>query len=724
VARRIINTPSFDFLHGMYYAKVLEVLVRNLRDNVPEITNENEGEPAMQLLSAFALAAHLSNVFIDITAFESLLSTAQLRDTVVAFLKLIGFEVAGDTPAAVDLLITLSKKTYTSTEEVIPALAKFATRRRSADAPINYETQQAYSVNRNDQLTKAFVYDASGPTYTDKTTQANTDAVTWAVLPATPAAGDALYIGHDTNMTNRVKVTGMTTAMANVMGVWEYCDTELDDDRPDEVVDGGSTLRVVVNTLLGTDGSVNFAGLPVTVTLNSTGTTETEEVQYDGDNYVTIGYLGQITPSEDENDYSVGTNWHALTGLDDDTDNGTSSMQGNGNIDFILPQTTIENWQPIEVNGVTAFWLRFRVISVGGGPVAAVVDRLKWNDRDNFILISGEQGRTVSGEVLGSSDGTPSQAFTPGNQNVIDGTVAVSVDATTWTEVQNFLSSTSVDEHYTVELDSNGLATVTFGDGINGKIPPSGTNNIIATYRVEANLDGNVGADTITVNRDGVSNVKAVTNPRAASGWVERRGNTVEDRERLKIEGPASLRTLDRAVTTADVEYLTTQFKNSDGRKPFVRCHCVEEGFGAKTVKAVTVGPGGASTTSDDRQQLETYFNGDADRGTAGVMVANQRVFARDYTPVLIDVTGTFTGDADVESVVNALTAFLSPVAVREDGITFRWNFGDTVTLSSIIGAVIKVAGVDDFTMTVPSSNTLLTDEQLPATGTLSITKA
>lgn len=723
---RTIHVPSFDFLRGMYYPQLLELMVRQLRENVPEITNENQAEAAMQILSAFAFAGHTSNVMIDITAFESLLATAQLRESLVSHLKLIGFRVDGDLPASVDLLVTLSKKAYTSTEEVIPALTRFATRRRSTEDQILYEVQDAVEINRTDQLSQVYVFDESADTYTDRTTQANTDAITWAVLPATPAAGDALYLGHDTVMTNRVKVTGLTVAMANVTGVWEFCDDDLEDDFPDVVTNEGSNLRVEVDSLLDTDGSIDHTGLPVTVTLNSSGAAEEALVQYDGNNYVEVGYLGQVTPSEEERDYSVGTNWHRVDGLDDDTNNGATTMQLNGNIDFVVPQTAARNWTPIEVNGVTLYWLRFRVVSVGGGPVAATVDRLKWNDRDNFVLTGAVQGQTVEDEVMGSSDGTAAQAFNTGNDDVIDGTVIASVDGSSWTEVENFLSSTSIDENYTVDLNDEGVGTVTFGDGVNGKIPPSGVNNVTVSYRIDADLDGNVGSDTVTVNRDGPSNVKTVTNPRPAVGWLARRGATVEDRERLKVEGPADLRTLNRAVTSADVEYLTTKFKNGVGQKPFIRAHAIEEGFGPKTVKVVTVGPAGAATSSGDRLELETYFNGDTDTGVDGVMVANQRVFARDYTAHTIAVTGVFTGTADLQAVQNAILGLLSPVAVREDGLTYRWEFGQTVTLSSIIAAVLRVPGVEDFTLTVPATNTAMGDEELPTCtlGDLNITEA
>lgn len=726
MARRL-SVPDFDFLGAFYYPQILELLIRELRANVPEITNESRGELAIQLLSAFSLVGHLNATLVDVTAHEALMVTSQLRDSLVAHLKLIGFEVPGDLPATTDLVLRLSK-TFTSTQEVVPVLAQFQTRRLSDEDPIVFEVDAAVSTTRTDQVSKVWVYDASGPTYTDRTTEANNSGSgTFQALPAAPAAGDALYIGHDSVMCDRVRVDGVSVALAGVTGLWEYSDTELLDEFPDSVTNLGSSLKIVVDSLLDTTGAIIHTGLAVTVTLNANGATETANVQHDGtNNYVTVGFLGQVTPSTDVRSYSVGTQWHRLDGLDDGTNNGSGSLQKAGNIDFILPQTTTRNWSKIAVNGVTAFWVRFRVVSVST-PTAPTIDRIKWDQRNIYLIATATQGQTVTDEVLGSSDGTADQTFTLDQSNVIDGTVEVSVDGTTWTEVADFLSSTSVDEHYTVEVDSDGIATVTFGDGVNGKLPPSGTNNVTATYRWGADGDGNVGAETLIVNRSGVSFVADVFNPRPALGWTKRRGTTEDDRERLKVEGPASLRVLERGVTGPDIEYLTANFLNAAGLKPFVRAKTIEEGFGAKTVKVVTVGPAGASTSPANRAELEEFFNGNADTGESGHVMTNQRVFARDYVQHAINVTVTVTGTAEEEAIENAIKGLLSPVALADDGINWRWKFGQTVTLTSIIAAILKVPGVGDepdgdVTLTLPAANVTLAADELPIYGTISVT--
>ena len=144
-------------------------------------------------------------------------------------------------------------------------------------------------------------------------------------------------------------------------------------------------------------------------------------------------------------------------------------------------------------------------------------------------------------------------------------------------------------------------------------------------------------------------------------------------------------------------------------------------------MKVVTVGPAGAATTPANRTELEESFNGDTTTGESGNVMTNQRVFARDYVQHSIDVTVIVTGTAEQEAIENAIRGLLSPVAVADDGINWRWKFAQTVTLSSIIAAILKVPGVGDepdgdVNLTAPAANVTLAADELPIYGTISVT--
>jgi hypothetical protein len=250
-------------------------------------------------------------------------------------------------------------------------------------------------------------------------------------------------------------------------------------------------------------------------------------------------------------------------------------------------------------------------------------------------------------------------------------------------------------------------------------------NNIKAVYRTGADLDGNVGSGTIIVNRSGASTVKRVTNPRAATGWVARRGSTEADRTLLKVQGPASIRVLSKAVTVEDIEYLAVQFQTSDGRTPIVRAKAIESYYGPKTIGLFVVGTDGAAISIADRAELELFFNGDLTTSTYGALVVNQKLTCNSYTPVPINVTCSTSG-GDKTKIETAIGALIGPTKLNADGISFVWRFGQDVPVSMIIAAIlgcdVDTGGVLDVSVTLPTGTTTIHDYQLPTLGTVSVT--
>jgi len=122
---------------------------------------------------------------------------------------------------------------------------------------------------------------------------------------------------------------------------------------------------------------------------------------------------------------------------------------------------------------------------------------------------------------------------------------------------------------------------------------------------------------------------------------------------------------------------------------------------------------------------LETYFNGDLAASTYGVLVANQKVTCDNYTPVTINVTASTTG-GDKDKITNAITSLIGATTVKEDGITYVWDFGQDVPVSKIISAIlgcdVDTGGVLDVTVTSPASTTTIQDNQLPQLGTVTVT--
>lgn len=136
----------------------------------------------------------------------------------------------------------------------------------------------------------------------------------------------------------------------------------------------------------------------------------------------------------------------------------------------------------------------------------------------------------------------------------IEDSMSVLVASDPWVQVDNFLDSTGASKHFRVEVNSDEIPTVYFGDGISGAIP--GVNDDIEyTYRVGGGTIGNVSPGTITeipgtfydVNNNPVDLV--VTNVSAAEGGQDREEISV-----TKLRMPASLSSRKVTINYEDFE--------------------------------------------------------------------------------------------------------------------------------------------------------------------------
>lgn len=122
-----------------------------------------------------------------------------------------------------------------------------------------------------------------------------------------------------------------------------------------------------------------------------------------------------------------------------------------------------------------------------------------------------------------------------------------------WSLQSDLLNSNDVDLHAVVEMNDDGVASLRFGNDVNGARPDSGTEFTI-TYRVGNGPDGNVGAEGIKhiVSLD--DRVISVRNPLPAQG-----GLAAETVAQIRRRAPQAFRTQLRAVTSEDYAKFATQ---------------------------------------------------------------------------------------------------------------------------------------------------------------------
>lgn len=177
-------------------------------------------------------------------------------------------------------------------------------------------------------------------------------------------------------------------------------------------------------------------------------------------------------------------------------------------------------------------------------------------------IVTAVRGETVRGEILGSGDATVEhQAFklakkpltyvtAAGADNAagVVSTLTVWVDGLSWTEAQSFFGQGPGAQIYVVRQDDDGASTVAFGDGVRGARLPTGSGNVVASYRFGAGA-ASPPAGSITQIAKPVTGLAQVISPVAAGG-----GADAEDADSIRTLAPRSALLLGRAISIEDFE--------------------------------------------------------------------------------------------------------------------------------------------------------------------------
>jgi uncharacterized phage protein gp47/JayE len=121
--------------------------------------------------------------------------------------------------------------------------------------------------------------------------------------------------------------------------------------------------------------------------------------------------------------------------------------------------------------------------------------------------------------------------------------------STIWTPRQDLLEDDATSPGFVVEVESNGVATLRFGDDTNGRNPEQNT-SFTASYRIGNGTAGNLGAESLTLFA-AAPGIACTTNPLPASG-----GTDSETNDQIRRRAPQAFQTQERAVTMPDYEAL------------------------------------------------------------------------------------------------------------------------------------------------------------------------
>ncbi|MCZ6674948.1 MAG: baseplate J/gp47 family protein [Verrucomicrobia bacterium] len=304
-----------------------------------------------------------------------------------------------------------------------------------------------------------------------------------------------------------------------------------------------------------------------------------------------------------------------------------------------------------------------------------------------YVGIPMEEGRLIENEILGTSNGTPNQKFPLAHSDIIfrsldlgqginkDIILLTQLGETieVWRLQESLAFSRESQRDFVIELDEDDRATVTFGDGSFGAIPPSGA-VIKATYRVGGGEHGNVAANSIQtiVDAPQLALLSAqITNPEPATGGADR-----ESIGHAVLHSPKVFRSLRRAVTAEDYEALALNFKGV-GK---VRA----EAINWNTVNLFVAPEGGGRVSDVLEANLLAYFE---DKRPVSTIIEIEDVdYVKIFVTAEVGVQSFYSQEEikkRVEEAAGKLLAF--------DNV----DFGQTLYLSKFFEAIEAIEGVE-----------------------------
>ena len=266
----------------------------------------------------------------------------------------------------------------------------------------------------------------------------------------------------------------------------------------------------------------------------------------------------------------------------------------------------------------------------------------------------------------------------------------ITVDEKKWTEVSDFDGSGPDDTHYMINRDEG---TLHFGDGINGRIPPEGSQVKAEVYCYGGGTEGNIKSNSEwEFNSEKYSQLKiSLDNKFKATGGTDEEAYT-SALVRLKKDQKVPY----RGITLDDYSYIATHTPGLRfGRaEALVRRETLKSGMVFHTIQVIVV-PFSIKGKPEPSQGFIDSVLGHLNRHrllTDKVEVKGPK-YVGISVKVSVNIETGYSEEGRKNKITEVLTDFLDPL--KGGGNGKGWPFGRTVYSSEIYSLIEKVEGVD-----------------------------
>lgn len=289
--------------------------------------------------------------------------------------------------------------------------------------------------------------------------------------------------------------------------------------------------------------------------------------------------------------------------------------------------------------------------------------------------VAAKQWELSQDNVLGTTNGLANQLIEL-PENYSHNSLTLSIGGVPWERVQSLATSLPGDNHYIVDIGEDRLPRVMFGNGINGAIPTA-NQSITGTYYI---TEGSLGNE---VPVQAISRIEStLVLPQPASRVTVRNistpvaGAEIENIDSIRFNAPLSTKSVERAVTAEDFEYLA---QRADGvGKASVVYDCGSE-------IEVFISPiNGGIATSNLLNEATAYLNSVKVIGTRPILKAAGE------TPITMKLSVTPRFRVDKATLINEIkTALLEKFSIANNQINGR------IAVSDILAVVDNMPKVD-----------------------------
>ncbi len=412
---------------------------------------------------------------------------------------------------------------------------------------------------------------------------------------------------------------------------------------------------------------------------------------------------GMLADPSDEDKVSIewqiwdGVKWENISVTDT-----TNGFRESGFINF----ASEGNMKPLELFGSTLHWIRAVKVNGNFDRVPTVKSILlncvrisNASTHTNEVLSSYNSATrsysTSYSDILPGIDIVVKEGGKPSNEEIqvmaregVKECYIEDEDGEIWVrykEVPNLYNSNSFSRHFVVNYESS---EIIFGDGTNGINPDFNKYTVkILKYMTGGGIRGNVGAHKLQYLSSSIPFIDGCDNPFPAEG-----GSDIETIDELKGRAAGLLKSLDRAVTPEDYEWLAKEATPAVGRS-----YCCKESnrFGEARIVIIPTSDSSAGydfelmPSKELIKQVRNFLN---ERKVIGTSVSVEGPSYRKFNLKITVVfkSNYFDFEAEEAKITKEMQKFFHPLYGGEDG--GGWGIMTSVTLAVILK---KLEGID-----------------------------